>query len=84
MVEAGQVYSTANQLFVSSLAELSGLHKKEDAIAVGTRKLLLIYIYLLWYMLYIIYINTYIISILTGFFVASHYVEAHSTIIYYK
>ncbi|XP_059931802.1 BAR_ACAPs and ArfGap_ACAP domain-containing protein isoform X4 [Gadus macrocephalus] len=33
MVEAGQVYSTANQLFVSSLAELSGLHKKEDSIA---------------------------------------------------
>ncbi|CAL8352215.1 unnamed protein product [Lota lota] len=33
MVEAGQVYSTANQLFVSSLAEFSGLHKKEDAIA---------------------------------------------------
>ncbi|CAL8374622.1 unnamed protein product [Gadus morhua 'NCC'] len=32
MVEAGQVYSTANQLFVSSLAELSGLHKKEDSI----------------------------------------------------
>ncbi|KAK0136286.1 Arf-GAP with coiled-coil, ANK repeat and PH domain-containing protein 3 [Merluccius polli] len=33
MLEAGQVYSTANQLFVSSLAEFSGRHKKEDIIA---------------------------------------------------
>ncbi|KAK9520377.1 hypothetical protein VZT92_020270 [Zoarces viviparus] len=32
MVEAGQAYSAANQLFLSGLAELSMLHKKDDVI----------------------------------------------------
>lgn len=44
MVEAGQAYSTANQLFLSGLAELSIHQKKDNVVTVGSYMMLILII----------------------------------------